>query len=133
MQARSAVAVVGNVDPQMPPERFWCPCARELDEKRLYRFKWNLGAEIWRDFARNSAPSPEHKNPSISMTYGGCAGSLQRTALRASNSLITGKIEGISSVLGPSCVTRPLPNNRLAAKFPNGQNRESSLENREPY
>jgi hypothetical protein len=43
MQARSAVAVVGNVDPQMPPERFWCPCARELDEKRLYRFKWNLG------------------------------------------------------------------------------------------
>jgi aryl-alcohol dehydrogenase-like predicted oxidoreductase len=29
VQARSAVAVVGNV----PPERFWCPCARELDEK----------------------------------------------------------------------------------------------------
>jgi aryl-alcohol dehydrogenase-like predicted oxidoreductase len=27
----------------VPPERFWCPCARELDEKRLYRFKWNLG------------------------------------------------------------------------------------------
>ena len=27
------VAVVGNVDPQMPPERFSCQCARELDEK----------------------------------------------------------------------------------------------------
>ena len=34
------------------------------------------------------------------------------------NSLITGKIEGISSILGPSSVTRPLQNNRLAAKFP---------------
>src|SRR6476620_1484302 len=46
---------------------------------------------------------------------GGCVGSLQRTALRPSNSLITGKIEGISSILGPSRVTRPLHNNRLAA------------------
>ena len=27
------VAVVGNVDTQMPPERFSCECARELDEK----------------------------------------------------------------------------------------------------
>jgi hypothetical protein len=26
-------AAAGNVDPQMPPERFSCPCARELDEK----------------------------------------------------------------------------------------------------
>ena len=32
-RAMLPVAVVGNVDPQMPPERFSCQCARELDEK----------------------------------------------------------------------------------------------------
>jgi hypothetical protein len=57
------------------------------------------GAEIWRDFARNSLRSLGPENSSISMAYSGCAGSPQRTALRWLDSLITGKIQGMSSIL----------------------------------
>jgi hypothetical protein len=67
------LAVVGNVDPQMSPERFSCQCARELDEKSSLPLQMDSGAEIWRDFEE---------------------------LLRA-NSLIPGKIQGISSVLTP--------------------------------
>ena len=40
------VAVVGNVDLQMPLERFSCQCARERDENRLYRSNGIRGAEM---------------------------------------------------------------------------------------
>ena len=45
---------------------------------------------------------------------GGCAGSLERTALRLSNSLITGKIEGMSSFLALFAHALTPEPNRLA-------------------
>jgi hypothetical protein len=48
-------------------------------------------------------------------------------------SLITGKIQGISSLWGPSRLARPLVDNRLAAIFPNGENRECHRQNRESF
>ena len=47
------------------------------------------------------------------------------------NSLIRGKIQGISSISGPWCVLRPSNLNRLVAKFPTQQNREFNRENSE--
>ena len=71
----------------------------------------------------------ELENPRL----GGCAGSPQRTALRWLNSLITGKIQGISPKLGPARMLSSLKTNRFATKYPNRQNREFFLRNREPY
>ena len=42
-RAMLPVAVVGNVDPQMPPERFSCQCARELDEKSSLPLQMEFG------------------------------------------------------------------------------------------
>jgi hypothetical protein len=57
----------------------------------------------------------------INYLYGGCAGSLLRTALRQSNSLITGKIEGISPILKLSRMTGPAEINGFAGEFPKGK------------
>ena len=113
------VAVVGNVDPQMPPERFSCQCTRELDEKSslpLQMESW--GAEIWRDFARNLPRSLLQKNSSISMTYSGCAERQQRTRLRCLNSLIHGKIQGISVETPLPACTNPLEHETSLDEFP---------------
>ena len=61
----------------------------------------------------------------------GCAGSQLRTALWWLNSLIHGKIQGISSISGPWHVLGSSNLNRLVAKFPTQQNREFNLENSE--
>src|SRR6478672_10572896 len=76
------VAVVGNVDPQMPLERFSCQCARERDEESSLPLQMESGGPKWREFARNSPVSLKQENNFISMVYGGCAGSSLRTALR---------------------------------------------------
>ena len=47
------------------------------------------------------------------------------------NSLIRGKIQGISSISGPWRVLGPSNLNRLVAKFPTQQNREFNRENSE--
>jgi Aldo/keto reductase family len=40
-----------------PPRDFGVHARENSTKNRLYRFKWNLGAEIWREFARNSTRS----------------------------------------------------------------------------
>ena len=42
-RAMLRVAAVGNVDPQMPPERFWSQCARELDKKLSLALRMESG------------------------------------------------------------------------------------------
>ena len=84
------VAVVGNVDPQMPLERFSCQCARERDEESSLPLQMESGGPKWREFARNSPVTLKQENNSISMVYGGCAGSLKPTRL----SLQFGELQG---------------------------------------
>ena len=43
--------------PKSPPRDFPVSARGNSTKNRLYRFKWNLGAEIWREFAKNSTRS----------------------------------------------------------------------------
>ena len=129
------VAVVGNVDPQMPPERFSCQCARELDEKSSLPLQMESGgrnlAGIREEFA---SLADSKKFFYINDLWWLCWQSSANVSL-GSNSLIRGKIQGILPVLAAKARKFGFPkiSQLLTTKFPTHQNREFCRANRELF
>jgi hypothetical protein len=91
---------------------------------RCSNLRWpRVGPRSYRPNLNSNPPGPftEGLERAKNAATSGCAGSPQRTALRWLNSLITGKIQGISPKLGPARMPGSLKTNRFATKFPRGK------------
>jgi hypothetical protein len=128
------VAVVGNVDPQMPPERFSCQCARELDEKSSLPLQMESGGPKSGGNLRGIRLA-RHDQKLIRYQWLIVA-VLGGYGEPVSGSKIPDLRENTGNFRGFGLQTRRMPSFRyisqsLAAKFPTHENREFFGANRE--
>ena len=102
-----------------PPRDFGGSARENSTKNRLYPLQIeSLGGRNLAGFCEESASLARTDNSSISMTYSGCAGRLRRTRLCYPNSLITGKIQGISLNTPLPWRTNPLNSEICLDEFP---------------
>jgi hypothetical protein len=99
------VTVAENVDPQMPLERFSRQGARELREEknRLCRFKQKPRARNLAEFCGEVGPLARYNKYFYINELSWLCWQSTAKGSPLSDSLISGKIQGISDVLAPPC------------------------------